>query len=426
MATPLIDPRQGQLVPDILGAQAAGLQLQQQRELAPLQLQQQQLGLQQQRGQQVPEQSQATLDALISGANQLKGITNPEGKIAFIQEQISRFKQGGLPTQGLEQALAFATQGNFEELETQTDRLIALGQQLSRKGVASAKAFAPDTIRKVVGKDEKGKDVFGLFSRQIVFDPATKTSRVIETPIEGELVTSTGETISQQRRAEVTTKGLAEESKAVGKALGEFKTAPLVARTRAAIETAVKLAVSRATAQGETLTDLARAEAALPGLRETIGQLKELAPIATSTLGGRVFDIAVKESGFGSTKGANARAKFIAIINNQVLPLLKQTFGAAFTEREGETLKATMGDPNATPEQKIEQLNSFINQKVRDIQSKERELGQEVTVTEELRTGQPLFSPVLNRNITEQDIQDTLNTNPDTTREQLLQQLGVQ
>jgi len=136
--------------------------------------------------------------------------------------------------------------------------------------------------------------------------------------------------------------------------------------------------------------------------------------------------VAVKESGFGSTEGANARAKFIAIINNQVLPLLKSTFGAAFTEREGDTLKATMGDPNASPEQKMIQLEAFIDQKVRDIQSKQREVGEDVTLKEELATGAALFSSALNREITEQDIADTMAANPDLTREQLLQQLQVQ
>lgn len=154
------------------------------------------------------------------------------------------------------------------------------------------------------------------------------------------------------------------------------------------IRAAVKAAEVRAAAEGEALTDLARSQAAMPGLREAVSQLRELAPVATSTLGGRFFDVAVKETGFGSTEGANARVKFIAIINNQVLPLLRQTFGAAFTEREGETLKATMGDPNATPEQKVLQLESFIDQKARNIQSSQREVGVDITPTEELTTGQ--------------------------------------
>ena len=61
-------------------------------------------------------------------------------------------------------------------------------------------------------------------------------------------------------------------------------------------------AQAEAAGRGETLTDLSRAEAALPGLRETVGQLKELALIATSTLGARIFDTVVKESGFWVSK----------------------------------------------------------------------------------------------------------------------------
>lgn len=141
------------------------------------------------------------------------------------------------------------------------------------------------------------------------------------------------------------------------------------------IERAVKLAEQEAKARGETLTSLKRSEAALPGLTEAVDQLKELAPIATSTLGGKLFDAAIKETGFGSTKGADARAKFIAIVNNQVLPLLKETFGAAFTAKEGEALKATMGDPDASPGQKMAQLEAFINQKKRDITTKRAEVG---------------------------------------------------
>lgn len=141
------------------------------------------------------------------------------------------------------------------------------------------------------------------------------------------------------------------------------------------IAKAVALAKAEASRKGEVLSNIGQMKAALPGLTDVMEQLKELAPVATSTLAGRGFDLFVKEAGFGSTKGADARAKFIAVINNQVLPLLKPTFGAAFTVEEGKELKATMGDPNATPSQKIEQLNAFIAQKIRDIESAERELG---------------------------------------------------
>lgn len=372
---------------------------------------------------------EARIQSLIRGAVLLKQIQDPQRKIEFLRGRIQQLDENQIPSNDTREALALAEAGDFAGLEELTDQGIAIGEQLrGQRGrqAASAKASAPQTIRKVVGKDEKGEDVFGLFNRQIVFDPETQTSKAIETRIEGELVTSTGETISQQRVGKIEQKKLEAEAKATGKALGESKSAPLIAKTKAAIETAVKLAQADATSRGETLTDLARSQAALPGLRDVVGKLKELAPIVTSTIAGKLFDVAVKEFGFGSTTGANARAKFISIIDNQVLPLLKATFGAAFTVKEGESLKATLGDPDASPTQKIEQINSFIEGKVREIQGKQRELGGEVTSTEELTTGQPLFSNALNKNITEQDIKETLSANPGLTREQLLQQLGVQ
>lgn len=136
----------------------------------------------------------------------------------------------------------------------------------------------------------------------------------------------------------------------------------------------IKLAETEAAARGESMTDLNRAEAAMPGLEETIGELKRLAPLATSTFSGRLFDMAAKEAGFGATKGAEAKAAFIAIVNNQVLPLLRPTFGAAFTAAEGESLRKSMADPDASPEEKMAQLDSFIKQKYRDIQTKKAEV----------------------------------------------------
>lgn len=329
----------------------------------------------------------ARLQSLFQGALQLKQIQDPQRKLQFLLQRKEQLKQSGVPSNDTDESIALAQQGRFEELNQLTDQAISIGQQLRRKGGASARAFAPETIRKVIGQDEKGEDIFGLFSRQMIFDPNTKTSRATETRIEGDLVTSTGETITQQRLGKIELKKREEEAKAVGKALGEASTAPLVAETRSTIETAVKLASAAAAARGETLTDLARSEAALPGLRNAVAQLRELAPIVTSTIAGKIFDVSAKELGFGSTKGANARAKFIAIINNQVLPLLKPTFGGSFTVTEGDELKATLGDPDATPTQKMEQLDAFIDQKVRDIQAKQTELGGEVTSTEELTTG---------------------------------------
>lgn len=178
------------------------------------------------------------------------------------------------------------------------------------------------------------------------------------------------------------------KSRSVGSALQTIAkegTVQKIAKTKSMIEGAVVEAKIIAKEQGETFTSLKQAQAALPGLNSVVEKLRELAPIATSTLGGKLFNAAVKETGFGSTEGATARAKFIAIVNNQVLPLLKPTFGAAFTVPEGDALRATMGDPDATPAEKMAQLDAFIAQKMRDIEAKESQL-QTPKTTEDAQT----------------------------------------
>ena len=127
------------------------------------------------------------------------------------------------------------------------------------------------------------------------------------------------------------------------------------------------------------MTDLSRARAALPGLKEVVQKLKDLAPLATSTIGGKVWDSVVKETGFGATKGSTARIRFSSIIDNQVLPLLKPTFGAAFTVTEGDALRATMGDPDESPANKVAAVEEFIDSKMRDIETKQRQLNQSGT-----------------------------------------------
>jgi hypothetical protein len=140
------------------------------------------------------------------------------------------------------------------------------------------------------------------------------------------------------------------------------------------ISRAVKTAEIEAVARGETATQLNKSKAALPGLNQVVSNLKDLAPLATSTIGGKFFDKASKELGFGATKGSTARVKYEGLINNQILPLLRQTFGAAFTQADRESLQTTMGDPDLAPGEKMAVLDVFIQQKMREIETKEREL----------------------------------------------------
>lgn len=380
---------------DLPGAISRGLEERDVRESRGLSLARQQAGqaglIQQDQLGLESAQRGAERESLIGGAEQLSVLSDRNIQLDNLKRRNAEIlDRGGNPEhtqEGIQLLEQGMRTGDFSAFDQSIQDILSLRPETQRG--ASSRAFAPKTVRKQVGEDEKGNPVFGLFESQIVFDPSTNKSTLNEIPLEGDLVTSTGETITTKRLEEIKSTQAKSEAKALGTAKGEAKSAPLIAETKSKIASAVKIAVAKADARGESLTDLNRSRAALPGLRSVIGQLKELAPIATSTLGGRGFDFAVREAGFGSTKGADARAKFIALVNNQVLPLLKPTFGAAFTVPEGDSLRATMGDPNLSPSEKFEQLSTFIEAKAREIQTKERELGQDVTPTEALVTGQP-------------------------------------
>ncbi|HEX9595290.1 MAG TPA: hypothetical protein VF982_00290 [Anaerolineales bacterium] len=106
----------------------------------------------------------------------------------------------------------------------------------------------------------------------------------------------------------------------------------------------------------------------MPGLRTVVDQLKALADTATYTHSGQAMDALKREFGVVG-QGAIDRTSYIAIVDAQVLPLLRDTFGAAFTEKEGAALRATLGDPNLSPPEKDAILNAFIAQKERDVEA---------------------------------------------------------
>lgn len=105
----------------------------------------------------------------------------------------------------------------------------------------------------------------------------------------------------------------------------------------------------------------------LPGLKSVVSELSQLADKATYTTAGKLWDDVVRETGNLPTEGAQARTKYMSMVDNQVLPLLRDTFGAAFTVSEGESLRATLGAPDKSPAEKKAVLEAFIEQKVRDL-----------------------------------------------------------
>lgn len=275
-----------------------------------------------------------------------------------------------LPTTETDEALVMLGQGNIQGVVSGMSDAVRLFNQQQGRGVSVGQRDFETKVNLVKNDPE-------------LLTPAAKAA-AIDLGLKARASTSAQERISSDPEltdavasSQAQIAGAKAEATEGGKLKQQRKHKP-------AITALVKLAEKEATERGETITALQRSKAALPGLTDAVNQLKELSSLATSTFGGKVFDFAVKQTGFGSTQGATSRAKFIAIVNNQVLPLLKETFGAAFTATEGESLKATMGDPDASPEEKMAQLDAFIAQKTRDIETKERQLSQ----TQDLSTGE--------------------------------------
>lgn len=138
------------------------------------------------------------------------------------------------------------------------------------------------------------------------------------------------------------------------------------------IEEAIARAKESGKASGEKGNLLNDMNSQMPVLEDVVDRLRELSKTATYTTTGKAFNEVQKQLGFKPTQGATSRAAYIATVDNEILPLLRQTFGAAFTQKEGESLKATLGNPDSSPEEKQAQLDAFIESKKRQIRALSR------------------------------------------------------
>lgn len=163
--------------------------------------------------------------------------------------------------------------------------------------------------------------------------------------------------------------GANEYGKQSGKNRADLEYQPSIAGEKAKAEEIGK-------AQGQEMTSLADRESSLPRLEQVVTELSDLGKNATYTLAGQGRDYLTRQLGLPMGEGAIARKEYIAKVDNEILPLLRQTFGAAFTQKEGESLKATLGDVNASPEEKDAVLRSFIDQKRAQINSLKQRTGQ--------------------------------------------------
>lgn len=112
--------------------------------------------------------------------------------------------------------------------------------------------------------------------------------------------------------------------------------------------------------RGEDIVKLDFLDANMPNIETTVEKLNELNKIATYTTGGLMVDAGFRQMGWKVPEGATARAQAKSLIDTTILPLLKPTFGAAFTENEGNKLLDTWGDQNASPEEKEMALQGMM------------------------------------------------------------------
>lgn len=134
-------------------------------------------------------------------------------------------------------------------------------------------------------------------------------------------------------------------------------------------------------ATGEANASLADISAGMPQVQEVVKNLSDLGQRATYTGAGVTANTLKRQAGLDVGEGANAREKYINTVNDTLLPLLRQTFGAQFTQKEGDTLKATLGDPNKSPSEKDSALSAFLQQKQQQQATLQRRTGNKVSQT---------------------------------------------
>ncbi len=181
-----------------------------------------------------------------------------------------------------------------------------------------------------------------------------------------------------QNKADIQDVNTIEFNKAQGKLQGEKGLA-------AEVEYEKQTAKDSAKAYQDDLDNYLDMASKMPQIVRNVDRLNQLADTATYTELGKLTDSARRQLGLPVGTGATARAEYIAIIDNQILPLLRNTFGAQFTEREGQTLRATLGDVNKSPAERKAILKSFVNQKMENIDA----LGQKIRMREQTYNSNP-------------------------------------
>lgn len=298
--------------------------------------------------------------------------------LRLAQQQRGQDIQSSMRQRATEEAVMFNAALGADFDPTQNPEMWAQARmQLAQAGgdvSGISETYNPQQHQAIAGLARQKSDLTGgrVQSSKVFGDGTTLTimrdnTRVITDP--------TGKVLEgEDARKAIEAAAQFDIDKAAGKARSVKQAeADVELETAGRIASVVKQAQISA-AKSEDLNDqIAAYEANNPALQEVVGDLKDLADMATHTKLGKLFDATVRELGFGATEGATAAAKYGAIVSNQVLPLLKATLGSQFTNEERKALEATMGDQDLSAAEKHAQLDAFLKQKDLTLESLKRE-----------------------------------------------------
>lgn len=219
-------------------------------------------------------------------------------------------------------------------------------------------------LNPVWGKDKDGKTVLGQVSKGGKFKPL-ETGGFQPTPGLDRIDTGT-QIITRDSRTGETLSSVPKDNRQEA--------------SEKAIGTAEGKTQAEAQAEFESITSK------MPGLYGVVDRLQELADDATYTIAGQALDFGRSQLGMPPRDAAVARAEYTATVDNQILPLLRDTFGAQFTDAEGIRLARTLGDADKTPTEKQALLRAFIQQKERDVSALRTRIGQPTAAPKGART----------------------------------------
>lgn len=121
----------------------------------------------------------------------------------------------------------------------------------------------------------------------------------------------------------------------------------------------------------------------LPAFEDMVNELIGLADKATYTQAGQARDWLLRQTGMPMSEGGIAREKYKQVVANELIPKLKQMFGGQLSDSERESLLATLGDVNLSPEEKKAAVSAFIESKRRQVKYNQPKQTDYSTVSDE-------------------------------------------